>query len=54
MDDALDEVEPEDRQPPSDEEAEQDDYANTDARTPEGAAGREDRANMVFGESERR
>lgn len=30
MDDALDEVEPEERQPPSDEEAEQDDYANTD------------------------
>ena len=29
MDDALDEVDPEDRQPPSDEEAEQDDYANT-------------------------
>jgi hypothetical protein len=29
MDDALDEVEPEDRQPPSDEEAEQADYANT-------------------------
>ena len=31
MDGALDEVEPEDRQPPSDEQAEQDDYANTDA-----------------------
>ena len=30
MDDALDDVEPEERQPPSDEEAEQDDYANTD------------------------
>lgn len=29
MDDAFDEVDPEDRQPPSDEEAEQDDYANT-------------------------
>ena len=54
MDDALDEVEPEDRQPPTDEEAEQDDYANTDARTTEGAAGREDRANVVFGDSERR
>jgi hypothetical protein len=30
MDDALDELDPEERQPPSDEEAEQDDYANTD------------------------
>ena len=30
MDDALDEVDPEDLQPPSDEEREQDDYANTD------------------------
>jgi hypothetical protein len=29
MDDALDDVDPEELQPPSDEEAEQDDYANT-------------------------
>jgi hypothetical protein len=30
MDDALDEVDPEELQPPSAAEAEQDDYANTD------------------------
>ena len=30
MDDALDDLDPEELQPPSDEEAEQDDYANTD------------------------
>ena len=30
MDDSADEVEPEHRQPPSDDEAEQDNYANTD------------------------
>ena len=29
MDDALDELDPEELQPPSDAEAEQDDYANT-------------------------
>ena len=37
MDDALDEVDPEDRQPPSDEEAEQDDYAGTDDEVSDGA-----------------
>jgi hypothetical protein len=30
MDDTLDEVDPEERQPPSRDEDEQDDYANTD------------------------
>ena len=37
MDDALDDVEPEDRQPPSDDEAAQDDYANTDDEALDGA-----------------
>ena len=34
MDDALDEVEPEELQPPTDEEDEQDDYADTGDEDP--------------------
>lgn len=37
VEDAPDQVQPERRQPPTEEEAEQDNYANKDERLPDGA-----------------